>query len=91
MGLLDGERAVITGGASGIGLATARRFLEEGASVALVDIDAERLDKAAHDLGGVAWYRADVADADAVEASFGLAAEALGGLTIAFNNAGTGD
>jgi len=91
MGLLDGERAVITGGASGIGLATARRFLEEGASVALVDIDTERLDKAASDLGGVAWYHADVSDADAVEAAFGLAASALGGLTVAFNNAGTGD
>ena len=91
VGLLDGERAVITGGASGIGLATARRFVEEGAVVALVDIDDERLEKAASDLGGMQWYHADVADADAVEAVFGLAAEALGGLTIAYNNAGTGD
>jgi NAD(P)-dependent dehydrogenase (short-subunit alcohol dehydrogenase family) len=89
MGLLDGQRAVITGAASGIGRATAERFLAEGATVALVDIDADALGKVAAELGTPS-YAVDVTDADAVARSFTEAAEALGGLTIAFNNAGIG-
>ncbi len=41
MGLLDGRRAVVTGGASGIGRATARRMVEEGATVAVIDVDGD--------------------------------------------------
>jgi NAD(P)-dependent dehydrogenase (short-subunit alcohol dehydrogenase family) len=91
MALLDGERAVITGGASGIGLATARRCVEEGAQVTLLDIDADKVEKAAADLGGIPFYVCDVSDADAVEAAYMMAASAMGGLTVAFNNAGVGD
>jgi NAD(P)-dependent dehydrogenase (short-subunit alcohol dehydrogenase family) len=90
MGLLDGHRAVITGGASGIGFATAKRFIDEGAVVALLDINAESLGKAAAELG-CAHYVVDVSDADAVEAAYSAAADALGGLTLCFNNAGVGD
>ena len=90
MGLLDGQRAVITGGASGIGLATARRFIDEGAQVALLDVDADRLGKVAAELGAPS-YVVDVTDAAAVDRAFHDAADALGGLSIAFNNAGVGD
>jgi NAD(P)-dependent dehydrogenase (short-subunit alcohol dehydrogenase family) len=90
MSLLDGQRAVITGAASGIGLATARRFVEEGASVVLLDIDEDKLVKAAAELGATS-YAVDVTDADAVDHAFRDAADALGGLTIAYNNAGIGD
>jgi NAD(P)-dependent dehydrogenase (short-subunit alcohol dehydrogenase family) len=89
MGLLDGHRAIATGGASGIGLATARRMREEGAQVALVDCDAEKLAAAAREIGA-ASFAADVADAAALDAAFGAAAERMGGLSILFNNAGVG-
>jgi NAD(P)-dependent dehydrogenase (short-subunit alcohol dehydrogenase family) len=89
MGLLDGQRAVITGAASGIGKATAQRFVDEGASVALVDIDGESLGKVAAELGAPS-YVVDVTDAGALEQAFREAAQSLGGLTIAFNNAGVG-
>ena len=89
MGLLEGERAVVTGGASGIGAATARAMAAEGARVAVVDRNGP---------GPRPWPTrsagwplvADVADADAVEPRFDQAAEALGGLTVVFNNAGVG-
>src|SRR4051812_14574368 len=91
MGLLDGARALVTGGASGIGRATARRFLEEGAQVALVDIDGDLLSKTAADLGDVQTYVVDVTDPVAVDRACIDAAAALGGLTVVFNNAGIGD
>jgi meso-butanediol dehydrogenase/(S,S)-butanediol dehydrogenase/diacetyl reductase len=90
MGLLDGQKAVITGAASGIGLATAKRFVEEGASVVLLDINEEAVAKSAAELGASS-YAVDVSDCDAVERAFRAAAETLGGLTIAYNNAGVGD
>jgi NAD(P)-dependent dehydrogenase (short-subunit alcohol dehydrogenase family) len=90
MGLLDGQLAVITGAASGIGLATARRFIEEGASVVLLDIDKEKVEKAAAELGASS-QAVDVTDAEAVDRAFRDAADSLGGLTIAYNNAGIGD
>jgi NAD(P)-dependent dehydrogenase (short-subunit alcohol dehydrogenase family) len=85
--LLEGHRAVVTGGARGIGLATATRMAAEGASVAIVDID---LDDDAAAATGLPAFVADVADADALEAALGAAADALGGLTLLFNNAGFG-
>jgi NAD(P)-dependent dehydrogenase (short-subunit alcohol dehydrogenase family) len=89
MGLLDGQRAVITGGGSGIGAATARRMHEEGASVAIVDVDAEGAAAVAVEVEGVACT-ADVADPEQCTAAIEAAADALGGLSVLFNNAGIG-
>ncbi len=89
MGLLDGQRAVVTGGASGIGAATARRMHEEGASIAIVDIDDAAGVAIAASVDGRA-FTADVSDPDACAAAINAAAEALGGMSILFNNAGVG-
>ncbi|MGZ6953228.1 MAG: SDR family NAD(P)-dependent oxidoreductase [Acidimicrobiia bacterium] len=89
MGLLDGQRCVVTGGASGIGAATARRFVAEGATVAIVDIDPGGAHAVAEEVGGRAFV-ADVADADACATAIRAAADALGGLSTLFNNAGIG-
>jgi NAD(P)-dependent dehydrogenase (short-subunit alcohol dehydrogenase family) len=88
MGLLDGHRALITGGGSGIGRATARRMTEEGARVAVVDLDGDRATAVAEEVGGLG-YQADVADFDALQRAVDDAAEQLGGLSVLFNNAGT--
>jgi NAD(P)-dependent dehydrogenase (short-subunit alcohol dehydrogenase family) len=88
-GGLDGQRAIVTGGASGIGLATAQRLRDAGAQVALLDLPGARLDAAAAKLEAPA-LAADVRDATAVAAAFRAAADALGGLTTLFLNAGTG-
>lgn len=89
---LDGKVATITGGAGGIGLATAHRFLEEGAAgVQLVDLDAGALETAAAELGHgdrVHWTAADVSvDAD-VRRYTQEAVERFGRLDIVFLNAG---
>jgi NAD(P)-dependent dehydrogenase (short-subunit alcohol dehydrogenase family) len=89
MGLLDGQRAVITGGASGIGAATARRMHDEGARVAIVDVDVDGAAAVATEVEGVA-FTADVADPEQCTAAIGAAADALGGLSVLFNNAGIG-
>ena len=89
MGLLEGKRAIVTGGASGMGLATCRRFAEEGARVAIFDIDAPAADKAARELGCLS-FGVDVGDAARVDEATRLAAERLGGLEILVNNAGAG-
>jgi NAD(P)-dependent dehydrogenase (short-subunit alcohol dehydrogenase family) len=89
MGLLEGQRAIVTGGASGIGLATARRMGEEGARVALVDLPGDRLENAGRALG-VPVFAADVRDTGALENAFRAASETLGGVTTLFNNAGVG-
>ena len=63
MGLLDGQRAVVTGGGSGIGRATCRRMAEEGARVAVLDFNAEAAQAVADEIGGIS-YQVDVGDAD---------------------------
>lgn len=79
--------AIITGGASGIGLATAHRFAAEGARVVVADLDEATGQRAADEVGGV-FRTVDVADEASVNALFdGVAAE-LGAVDIAFNNAG---
>ena len=79
--------AIITGGASGIGLATAQRFAAEGARVVIADLDEATGQRAADEVGGV-FRTVDVADEASVNALFdGVAAE-LGAVDIAFNNAG---
>ena len=86
-GRLDGKVAVVTGGCSGIGLATARRFLQEGADVVVGDLD----DARAEELGaepGLTYVHVDVTDADQVEALFATARSTYGSVDVAFNNAG---
>jgi NAD(P)-dependent dehydrogenase (short-subunit alcohol dehydrogenase family) len=84
---LQNRVAVITGAASGIGLATARRFAAEGAFVVAVDLNAEGIEALAGELGGD-WYACDVSDPPAVEALFEKVSMAHGRVDIAFNNAG---
>jgi NAD(P)-dependent dehydrogenase (short-subunit alcohol dehydrogenase family) len=84
---LAGKVAVITGGCSGLGLATARRFVAEGAKVVIGDIDDARGPALAAELGG-SYLRTDVTDPDQVNALFALAKNTYGSVDIAFNNAG---
>jgi NAD(P)-dependent dehydrogenase (short-subunit alcohol dehydrogenase family) len=86
-GRLDGRVAVITGGCSGIGLATARRFAAEGARVVIGDIDAERGPQVADEVHG-AFARTDVTDPASVKGLFALAKSSYGSVDVAFNNAG---
>ena len=86
-GRLDGRTAIITGGVGGIGLATARRFAEEGAQVVVVDVDDDGGEKAAQEVGGI-YVRCDVTDAEQVEAMVARAHSTYGSVDIAFNNAG---
>ena len=92
MGRLDGKVAAITGGASGIGEATVRRFVAEGASVAFCDRDGERGRRVAAELeaagGRVAFTQADVGTEAACLAFVNEAAEKFGRLDILVNNAG---
>jgi len=85
-GRFDGQAAIVTGAARGIGAATAARLAAEGASVLLVDREAEVAARAA-ELGGVA-LRLDLADAGAGERVVAAALEAFGRLDILVNNAG---
>lgn len=82
---------VITGGSGGIGKAAAARFLEEGASVVLVDIDQAGLDAAAKALGGgerVLTARADVSNEDEVKQYVQASLDKFGRIDVFFNNAG---
>ena len=91
MGLLDGKAALITGGASGIGLAAAQRFVEEGAQVAIVDRNADGAAEAARDIGPEAVaITGDVTNEDDVAAMTAACVDRFGRLDIAFNNAGIG-
>jgi NAD(P)-dependent dehydrogenase (short-subunit alcohol dehydrogenase family) len=84
---LQDRVAIITGGASGIGLATARRFAAEGAKVVIADLDPATGEAAAAEVGG-AFRRVDVADEALVNAAFDSVADEFGRIDIAFNNAG---
>jgi len=92
MGLLQGKRALITGGTTGLGLAMARRFLAEGAQVVITGRDLALGGQAEQALGPVAprFTAADAADPEAVAASVRAAAGHLGGLDVLVNNAGVG-
>jgi NAD(P)-dependent dehydrogenase (short-subunit alcohol dehydrogenase family) len=90
---LSDRIAIVTGGASGIGLASSRRMLEEGATVVLCDIDAPAGERAVADLRDagltrVAFVRADVSSSGEVRRTVDTALEAHGRVDILFNNAG---
>lgn len=84
---LSGANALITGGASGIGRATAERFAADGAQVCVVDVDAEGARAVAESVGGT-HVVADMGESEQVDAAFTHCAETLGGVDVAFLNAG---
>jgi NAD(P)-dependent dehydrogenase (short-subunit alcohol dehydrogenase family) len=90
VGELDGRVAIITGGGSGIGAATARRFAAEGATIALFDRDPESVVKVAAEFDGHA-YALDVRDGDEVAEVVDRVAQTVGRVDILVNNAGVGD
>ncbi len=90
-GRIDGKVAVVTGGCSGIGLATVRRFVEEGAKVVIGDIADDLGAAVVEELGGpdIATYvHVDVTSKDQVDSLFKAAKDTYGSVDIAFNNAG---
>jgi NAD(P)-dependent dehydrogenase (short-subunit alcohol dehydrogenase family) len=88
-GRIQDKVCVVTGGASGIGLATARRLAEEGGRVAIGDIDAQAAVRAAEEIGGEATaFTVDVADESSVEALYNAVAERFGRIDVCHNNAG---
>ena len=88
---LKGKTAFITGGASGLGLATAENFIAAGANVLLYDLNAEQLERQATRLGdNAAWYAGDVADEVGVAAAIAKATEVFGTIHINVNSAGIG-
>ncbi|MDL4821951.1 3-oxoacyl-ACP reductase [Actinomadura opuntiae] len=84
---LEGRVAVVTGGASGIGLATARRFTDEGAKVVVADVDETAGKNVAEELGGL-FVKVDVTSEDEVQALYRTVQDAYGRIDVAFNNAG---
>ena len=86
---LQGKRVVITGGAGGIGAATAKRFLDEGSRVIVIDRDAERCRAVAASFPALTGtVVADVSDPDAVVRAFVESDERLDGVDVLVNNAG---
>src|SRR5690348_13351896 len=91
MGILEGKRALVTGGTTGLGLAIAERFGAEGARVVITGRDRDLGERAEAGLGsGARFLAADAADPEAVAASVRAAADHLGGLDVLVNNAGVG-
>jgi meso-butanediol dehydrogenase/(S,S)-butanediol dehydrogenase/diacetyl reductase len=94
-GKLEGRVAIVTGGGSGIGAATARRFGREGAAVVIADLSGKRADKVAAEIiaaGGKArQIKMDASDAEGMQAAIKLAADSFGRLDVMFNNAGAAE
>lgn len=84
---LEGRSAVITGGGSGIGLATARRLADEGAHVVIGDMDASSGQAAADEVNGM-FVQCNVTDAGDVAELFRATKDRYGSIDVAFNNAG---
>ncbi|AYY12167.1 SDR family oxidoreductase [Actinobacteria bacterium YIM 96077] len=84
MNTMTGMAAIVTGGASGIGLATARRLATAGAGVAVLDVDPDGVTAPLHGI------KCDVANRESVQVAVATAAETLGGIDIVVNNAGIG-
>jgi NAD(P)-dependent dehydrogenase (short-subunit alcohol dehydrogenase family) len=88
---LNGKVAVVTGGAGGIGRATAGLLVAEGARVVVADVDADGGEAVTTALGDAAIFKhADVSDTEQVQALVDFTVERFGGLDIMFNNAGIG-
>ncbi len=86
---LDHVRALVTGGASGLGRHLVTRLAESGATVAFCDLGEDRVQQAAAEIGlGVRGFACDVSSEDDVVATVSAAADALGGLDLLVNNAG---
>jgi NAD(P)-dependent dehydrogenase (short-subunit alcohol dehydrogenase family) len=83
----EGRTAVVTGGGSGIGLASVRRLAQEGAKVVIGDIDPAAGEAAAKEVDGL-FVRTDVTSEEEVNALFDAAASTYGSVDVAFNNAG---
>jgi 3-oxoacyl-[acyl-carrier protein] reductase len=88
---LEGKVAIVTGGAQGIGFATVKKFMDEGAAVALCDVRQEGIDRAVHDLsanGTVTGYVVDVTRRDQVDAMVSSVKGRHGRIDVLVNNAG---
>ena len=84
---LEGRTAIVTGSAQGIGKAIGKRFVDEGARVAVLDVDMDQAQKAAKEIGAVAFC-SDVTDGEAVNRTFAEIVECFGHLDILVYNAG---
>jgi NAD(P)-dependent dehydrogenase (short-subunit alcohol dehydrogenase family) len=84
---VDGKAAIVTGGGSGLGAATARALAKAGARVSLLDVNLAQAEAVAQEIGGRA-FACDVSDAAAADAALGAAAEAFGEARILINCAG---
>lgn len=91
MELLEGDTAIVTGAASGIGRTTAKTFADNGAAVVVADVDedggAETVDDITANGGEATFVRADVSDADEAKRMIETAVDEYGGLDVLFNNA----
>jgi NAD(P)-dependent dehydrogenase (short-subunit alcohol dehydrogenase family) len=88
---LDGKVAIVTGGASGIGEGTVRKFVASGARVVISDVQDSRGEKLAEELGPAAsFYHTDVSQEEEVRAAVSHAIQKWGRLDVMFNNAGFG-
>src|SRR3990172_1412997 len=92
MGRLEGKVALITGGASGMGMVASRLFASEGASVVLTDVADEPGEAVAAEIraegGSAAYVHADVSSEDDARGMVAAAVETFGGLHVLYNNAG---